>query len=198
MGTRVRRHPRAHVEPPGGEGGGASKRSMATKHGVFQTWATGAARLHTCKQNACLCAGQMKQHICLYTQHIQMEQQVQAMDLAFGTCSKVVHKITQYRIATCTAHTELNTYSHRFGHDVMKCVLPVQLKQQLWICRQEARIYITFELLKDARYLAGVQHLGQSMQLCIFLSVGQMPGAFASTSPGLGCLTGPTIILHVL
>lgn len=80
----------------------------------------------------------------------------------------------------------------------MQCVLPVQLKQQLWICRQEVRIYITFELLKDACYLASVQQLGQSMQLCIVLSVGQVPGAFASTSPGLGCSAGSTVILHVL
>ncbi len=80
----------------------------------------------------------------------------------------------------------------------MKCVIPVQLKQQLWICRQEVRIYITFKLLKDASYLAGVQQLSQSMQLCILLSVGQVPGAFASTSPGLGCLAGLTVILHVL
>jgi len=36
------------------------------------------------------------------------------------------------------------------------------------------------------------------MQLCIVLSVGQVPGAFASTSPGLGCLAGPAVILHVL
>ncbi len=74
----------------------------------------------------------------------------------------------------------------------------MQLKQQLWVGRQEVRIYITFKLLKDACYLAGVQHLGQFMQLCIFLPVGQVPGALASTSPGLGCLTGPAVILHVL
>ena len=80
----------------------------------------------------------------------------------------------------------------------MQCVLPVQLKQQLWICRQEVRIYITFKLLKDACYLASVHQLGQSMQPCIILSVGQVPGALASTSPGLGCSTGPAVILHVL
>ena len=104
MSSRVRRHLRTHVEPPWGrgKGGGASKHSVATTYDVSQTWATGSARPHIHKHNACLCGGQSRQNVCLYTQHIQMEQYVPAMDLAFGARSKVVHKITQYR--NCNMH----------------------------------------------------------------------------------------------
>ena len=193
----------------------------ATKCAVFQTWATGSATLHTRKQNACLCAGEAKQlYVLVQSAHadrtIRASTRFSILSMQQSSPYKTAVVHTRMQCRCCNMHrpytsltssedrkcrlidTELNTCSNAFWHDIMQYELPVQLKQQLWICRQEVSIYITFNLLKDACYLASVQHLGQSMQLCILLPVRQVPGALASTSSGLGCSTGPAVILHVL